>query len=217
MQMHAPQPVNLQNHAPVPVVHGVQHANVQPAQGTRREARQPHPQDASLLWCTKGTHWVSNDNFGAEQFRTCEHCRLYQCDRARQQREAEEALNAQAAVQQELNQQMNQDEPHLVEPSFDEPNMPLDPLAAITDEDKEYLQKFRDKAMTIEIESCIMCHEEWFDLNVQNDICNKCIQSTKWQAVNEMYPGDVPNLPQLTQMEEMLISPVHALVQLWQI
>ncbi|KIM91794.1 hypothetical protein PILCRDRAFT_58064 [Piloderma croceum F 1598] len=33
-----------------------------------------------------------------------------------------------------------------------------------------------------------------------------------------MYPGDgASHLPELTQMEEMLISPVHALVQLWQI
>src|ERR1700683_1594995 len=33
-----------------------------------------------------------------------------------------------------------------------------------------------------------------------------------------MYPGDgASDLPELTQMEEMLISPVHALVQLWKI
>jgi hypothetical protein len=33
-----------------------------------------------------------------------------------------------------------------------------------------------------------------------------------------MYPGDgISHLPELTQMEEMLISPVDALVQLWQI
>jgi hypothetical protein len=33
-----------------------------------------------------------------------------------------------------------------------------------------------------------------------------------------MYPGPGANhLPELTQMEEMLISPVHALIQLWQI
>jgi len=32
------------------------------------------------------------------------------------------------------------------------------------------------------------------------------------------YPGDgASHLPELTQMEEMLIFPVHALVQLWQI
>jgi hypothetical protein len=33
-----------------------------------------------------------------------------------------------------------------------------------------------------------------------------------------MYPGPaISTLPELTQMEEMLISPVHALVQLWQV
>jgi hypothetical protein len=36
-----------------------------------------------------------------------------------------------------------------------------------------------------------------------------------------MYPGPRPqpadDLPELTQIEEMLIAPVHALVQLWQV
>ncbi|THU93737.1 hypothetical protein K435DRAFT_636492, partial [Dendrothele bispora CBS 962.96] len=34
---------------------------------------------------------------------------------------------------------------------------------------------------------------------------------------NNMYPGNDPDLPELTQMEEMLISPVHALIQVWQV
>jgi hypothetical protein len=43
-------------------------------------------------------------------------------------------------------------------------------------------------------------------------------KSSKWQPSNNMYPGPGANhLPELTQMEEMLISPVHALIQLWQI
>ena len=65
-----------------------------------------------------------------------------------------------------------------------------------------------------------MCHEEWFDLGVTNGRCKTCAKSTKLQASNNMYPGPDPDpatLPPLTQMEEMLILPVHALVQLWQI
>lgn len=125
--------------------------------------------------------------------------------------------NVQVAVQEELNHQMNHDEPQLSHPE-NEPNNLLDPNVAIFDEDRARLQTFREKVMAIKLESCVMCHEEWFDLGVQNGICNKCIESSKWQPINEMYPGEFPaHLPQLTQIEEMLISPVHALIQLWQI
>lgn len=72
--------------------------------------------------------------------------------------------------------------------------------------------------MNITMESCNLCHEEWFDLGVEGGVCRNCRKSSKFQPVNNMYPGnDASHLPELTQMEEMLISPVHALVQLWQI
>ena len=68
------------------------------------------------------------------------------------------------------------------------------------------------------MESCDLCHEEWFDLKVENGVCEHCRKGSKFQPSNNMYPGDgASDLPELTQMEEMLISPVHALVQLWQI
>jgi hypothetical protein len=72
--------------------------------------------------------------------------------------------------------------------------------------------------MSVVKESCNLCHEEWFDLDVINGICAHCRKGSKFQPVNNMYPGDgASHLPELTQMEEMLISPVHALIQLWQI
>jgi hypothetical protein len=72
--------------------------------------------------------------------------------------------------------------------------------------------------MGIAMESCELCHEEWFDFQVENDVCANCRKGSKFQPSNNMYPGiGASHLPELTQMEEMLISPVHALVQLWQI
>ena len=72
--------------------------------------------------------------------------------------------------------------------------------------------------MSVVMESCNLCHEEWFDLDVKNGVCANCRKGSKFQPVNNMYPGDgASHFPELTQMEEMLISPVHALVQLWQI
>ena len=72
--------------------------------------------------------------------------------------------------------------------------------------------------MAIAMESCSLCHEEWFDLEVEDGACKNFRKSPKFQPSNNMYPGNgASHLPELTQMEEMLISPVHALVQLWQI
>ncbi|KAJ7230303.1 hypothetical protein GGX14DRAFT_344298, partial [Mycena pura] len=74
--------------------------------------------------------------------------------------------------------------------------------------------------MDIKLESCNYCNERWFDLDVKEGRCHKCAarsKPTKFQATNEMDPGEMPDLPQLTQMEEILISPVHALVSLYQV
>ncbi|KAJ3871522.1 hypothetical protein F5051DRAFT_197062 [Lentinula edodes] len=99
-------------------------------------------------------------------------------------------------------------------------NAPLDPLnaSAVSHEDKVLLNTVRRKVDNICMELCTHCHEKWFDLNVdQNGKCSKCQLNAKYKPSNNMYPGVPPELPQLTQMEEMLISPVHALVQVWQV
>jgi hypothetical protein len=69
--------------------------------------------------------------------------------------------------------------------------------------------------MEIKMEKCAGCHEEWFDLGVKDAMCQTCQRSTKYQASNNMYPGPNPPayLPALTQVEEMLIAPVHAMLQ----
>ncbi|KAF8195724.1 hypothetical protein K438DRAFT_1587127, partial [Mycena galopus ATCC 62051] len=78
--------------------------------------------------------------------------------------------------------------------------------------------------MDLKLESCDACHEQWFDLDVKSGKCEKCRKTgtnrDKFQDVNEMNPGTIPGpdvLPPLTQIEEMIISPVHALVSLYQI
>jgi hypothetical protein len=72
--------------------------------------------------------------------------------------------------------------------------------------------------MEIKMDFCTFCHEEWFDLNVLDGACSKChgSKSTKYRPSNNMYPGPRPqpadDLPELTQIEEMCIAPLHALV-----
>ncbi|KIY43007.1 hypothetical protein FISHEDRAFT_22058, partial [Fistulina hepatica ATCC 64428] len=92
---------------------------------------------------------------------------------------------------------------------------------AVTDDDRVLMQEVRDKIMSIQREHCTACKEFWFDLNIQNGLCSKCRSRkdpTKFHPSNQMFPGITPNhLTPLTQMEEMMISPVHCIVQLWQI
>ncbi|KAJ7239238.1 hypothetical protein C8J57DRAFT_1086498, partial [Mycena rebaudengoi] len=74
--------------------------------------------------------------------------------------------------------------------------------------------------MKVEVETCSSCHEQWFDLAIQDRKCAKCrsgTNPTKYTESNKIFPGLAPNLPLLTQMEEMLLSPIHALVALYQI
>ena len=78
----------------------------------------------------------------------------------------------------------------------------------------------RAKWSSIQLESCDGCEREWFDLNVQQaetgeNLCKDCRKPDPlFHKNNNLYPGPgCPDLPSLTQMEEMLISPVHALIQ----
>jgi hypothetical protein len=94
----------------------------------------------------------------------------------------------------------------------------LDP--AISPEDHARLRVVRDKWSTIKLEICDGCEREWFDLDVREtatreNLCRDCRKEKKlFHKDNKLYPGPgLPDLPSLTQMEEMLISPVHALIQ----
>jgi hypothetical protein len=70
------------------------------------------------------------------------------------------------------------------------PAPPLDPLSAVSPEDKILLENCQNKFMEIAIESCDLCHEEWFELDVINGGCNNCRKGSTFQPSNNMYPGD---------------------------
>ena len=113
--------------------------------------------------------------------------------------------------------------PHpLLPPSPTLPPQQLDPLLnpAISPEDHNHLENICARWTAIQLESCDGCEREWFDLDVQQveaggNLCKDCRKTTKlFHKDNNLYPGPgCPDLPSLTQIEEMLISPVHALIQ----
>jgi len=104
-----------------------------------------------------------------------------------------------------------------------EPQQPqVDPLLdpAILPEDCNHLKRVCEKWNAINLESCDGCEREWFDLNViptgsGGNLCKDCQKpSPLFYKNNNMYPGPgCPDLPSLTQMEEILISPIRALIQ----
>lgn len=226
-----PQPLpipNFDNHIPAQIVSHARYST-RAHHGTR--GRAVHPLNSHLLWCTKAGHWVPSHVFGLQM--QCAHCRemhnaAAQCQRA-------EAAAAQSLADLNMNLPLNPSpapnahqnpapasQPGM-QPQPDSPpnNLPNhDPLTdlAVSAEEKALLATAWQKIMDIKMEQCNQCHEKWFDLNIQNGGCAKCRKNDKYKPSNKMFPGlPPPDLPKLSQMEEMLISPVHALVQLWQV
>ncbi|KAH6667816.1 hypothetical protein B0J14DRAFT_172917 [Halenospora varia] len=100
---------------------------------------------------------------------------------------------------------------------------------ALSEQDWQYLKDFQARlAKEVILDHCTRCRETWFNNNVVNGVCKKC-RTTRdkskkddepflMPAENLMDPGGVPpNLPKLTQVEEMLIAKVHVMVEVHQI
>jgi hypothetical protein len=157
-------------------------------------------------YCSTGHHHRPRINFveNNREYRTCNDCRA----RQRRGRANQGVVNAAA----------QQPSP----PPPPPPPQQLDPLLnpAISPEDHSYLEQVREKWSAIQLEICDGCEREWFDLDVQqtesgSNLCKDCRKAVPvFHKDNNLYPGPgCPDLPPLTQMEEMLISPVHALIQ----
>ena len=203
--------------------------------GGRRYSNSRRPSNAGQSenkWCSTGRHHRPYINFieNGRTFQTCNNCRAAQ----RRNRANQHAANDAAQVLQQLEQQevplqntilpgsLAPHLPHPPPPSLPPPPQQLDPLLnpAISPEDRNRLERVRARWTAIQLESCDGCEREWFDLDVQqaetgDNLCKACRKpSPLFHKNNNLYPGPgCPDLPPLTQIEEMLISPVHALIQ----
>jgi len=222
------------------IVSSVRHA---PANQRRGNIGGEFSQQGRHCFCSTGQHWCPSDEFGSgAAYKTCDRCQKTQHDRHPAETGRGKAARFEARDQEiadELIQQLEKLVPPsqlpdtLPEPTADLPNnpepipdlptnpesvqeVPDDPLdaPAISEMDKEHLQKCCEKLMNIRTENCTSCNEEWFDLDVKDGCCAKCRKSIKYMTSNLMDPGPGWNdLPPLTQMKELLISPTHALIQ----
>src|SRR5271156_1452116 len=79
------------------------------------------------------------------------------------------------------------------------------------------IQNFNKAMVQVKMESCSRCKERWFCMDLKNDVCHRCFNRDKgnktpflMSADNKMDPGEVPaHLPELTQVEEMIIARSH--------
>jgi ATP-dependent DNA helicase PIF1 len=67
------------------------------------------------------------------------------------------------------------------------------------------------------METCSRCQERWFEMDLKHNVCHRCFNRDRgnktpflMSADNEMDPGELPaHLPELTQVEEMIIARSH--------
>jgi hypothetical protein len=80
-----------------------------------------------------------------------------------------------------------------------------------------HIQTFNRKMANIKMETCIRCKETWFLMELKDNVCHDCTRRDKGNKTpflmsgeNSMDPGELPAyLPELTQVEEMIIARCH--------
>ena len=91
------------------------------------------------------------------------------------------------------------------------------------------VRNFHDALREKVMETCLRCKERWFEMKLNAEqVCYRCRRVDKevahgddqvflYSSANNMDPGSLPSLSDLTEIEEMLIARVHAAVQVRQV
>src|ERR1700712_3254364 len=105
------------------------------------------------------------------------------------------------------------------------PELPIQPPVAgfLPAEQWEYLQRFHTAMEEVKMETCSRCKESWFAMDLRETVCHRCFLrdkrgQTPWlmSEENNMDPGEVPAyLPELTQIEEMIIARSHVQMMIY--
>jgi hypothetical protein len=97
---------------------------------------------------------------------------------------------------------------------------------ALSEEDWGYLKAFHGALEAIEMEKCTRCYAKWFLMNLKDGVCQHCRTVDKKRAADEpflyssennLFPGEKPDLPPLSQTEEMLIARIHVCMEVRQV
>lgn len=174
------------------------------ATGTRSGNVPDHPPPPGMQWCSHYSgrreqavfHCRPLADFvdNSRSFLQCRGCRnSTRISNARAQQSRRDATVQASLHQQNLPADGSNSEPVVAPTPL--PVLPPNPTMgdpAISDDDKELLQKFRDAVMAIQIEECEACREEWFDLGVKDGKCKKCQKGNiRFTTQNNMDPGEL--------------------------
>ncbi|EED12031.1 hypothetical protein TSTA_001030 [Talaromyces stipitatus ATCC 10500] len=107
----------------------------------------------------------------------------------------------------------------------DPPYTPSDlnclPNPALAESDMILVKRFHTTLEQHTTELCHRCEEKWFNMRLNaHGICDHYVRVDSgkhiylFSAINNMHPGDLPDLPELSQTEEMLIARVHVCVEI---
>ena len=86
------------------------------------------------------------------------------------------------------------------------------------------ISAFHQEINDFKLITCLRCDERWFNMKLRDNVCEKCRYRDRGQSIhlisdeNNMNVQAVPStLPQLTDIEEMLIARAHVHVQVYMI
>jgi hypothetical protein len=112
--------------------------------------------------------------------------------------------------------------PSVLEPRQDPAQAPQPPPIPsengfLSAEQWGWIQRFNKKMAEIKMETCTRCKETWFLMDLKDNVCHDCVRKDKGNKTpflmsgeNDMDPGELPaHLPELTQVEEMIIARCH--------
>jgi hypothetical protein len=90
---------------------------------------------------------------------------------------------------------------------------------AVSDIQWRRVSRFYDSLDAIVREYCVRCHEFWFDMKLKDGVCYRCQRLRQGRPARSFTAIDlVPeHLPQLSEIEEMLIARIHVHIQVWQV
>jgi hypothetical protein len=103
---------------------------------------------------------------------------------------------------------------------------PTEPTGFLPTDEWQRIQDFNTAIAAVQIETCQRCQERGFSMDLKESVCHRCfLRDTDNQkrpvtpflmsAGNNMDPGIVPShLPELTQVEEMVIARARLPVRL---
>lgn len=171
-------------------------SNPPPQAGPSHQAPLPAASNSETHRCARGHHTKPIAEFTSDDrvYATCNECRRKVRDRRASRRQEQHVQVQEAQIQGSIDANLAQDVPPPAPqappavPSewSDQENFATRVLSAA---DQALVDTFRTRVQNIRVEQCSSCHEEWFDLKIDDGRCARCRRGDKFTHANAMDPG----------------------------